>query len=93
MKLTATVPEVYVAIMTTILYDSYDYFMDTLNHMKSIKLKYRPGGNVTDCCDAILVDAERLESSGAFNPKHLGYIIHISEGTSDYRFRLWTTHK
>ena len=57
--------------------------------MKSLKLKSYPGENVTDCCAEILVDAERLESAGAFTPEHLGYITHIFEDTSDSRFRLW----
>ena len=86
--LTATGPEVYVSIMTTFLYDSYDDSEETLNHMKSIKMKSYPGENVTDYCAAILVDAERLESAGAFKPEHLGYIIRFFEDTSDSRFRL-----
>ena len=40
--LTATGPEVYVAIMTTFLSDSYDALEETLNHMKSLKLKSYP---------------------------------------------------
>ena len=36
---------------------------------------------------------ERLESSRAFKPKHLGYIIHIFEDTSDSRFHIWATQK
>ena len=32
-------PEVYVAIMTTFLSDSYDALEETLNHMKILKLK------------------------------------------------------
>ena len=62
--LTATVPKVYIAIMTKFFSDSYDAFEETLNHMKSLKLKSYPGDNVTDCCAAILVDAEHLESAG-----------------------------
>ena len=58
--LTATGPEVYVAIMTTFLSDSYDALEDTLNNMKSLKLNRYQGENVTDCCAAILVDVERL---------------------------------
>ena len=69
--LTATGPEVYVAIMTAFLSDSYDALEETLNHMKSLKLKSYPGENVTDCCAAILVDAERLESAGALKHEHL----------------------
>ena len=44
--LKATGPEVYVATMTTVLSDSYDSLVDTLNHMKSLKLKDNPGRNV-----------------------------------------------
>ena len=91
--LTATVHEVFFAIMTTFLSDSYDALEETLNHMKSLKLKIYPGENVTDCCAAILVDAERLESVGAFKPDHLGYITRIFEDTSDSRFRLWAIQK
>ena len=39
------------------------------------------------------MDAERLESAGAFKPEHLGYITHIFEDTSDYRFCLWSIQK
>ena len=91
--LTATGPEVFVTVMTTFLSDSYDALDETLNHMKSLKLKSYPGKNVTDCCAAILVDAEHLESAGAFKPEHLGYIIRIFEDTSDSRFRLWAFQK
>ena len=91
--LTATGPEVFVAIMTTFLSNSYDALEETLNHMKSLKLKSYPGDNVTDCCAEILVDAERLESAGAFKPEQLGYITCIFEDTSDSRFRLWAIQK
>ena len=91
--LTATGPEVFVATMTTFLSDSYDALEETLNHMKSLKLNSYPGENFIDCCAAILVDAERLESAGAFNPEHLGYIIRIFEYTSDSRLRLWDIQK
>ena len=40
-----------------------------------------------------MVDAERLESTGAFKPDHLGYTTHIFEDNSDSRFRLWDIHK
>ena len=56
--------------------------------MKSLKLKSYPGENVKDCCAAILVDAERLESATAFKTEHIGYITRIFEDTSDSRFRL-----
>ena len=70
--LTATGPEVFVATMTKFISDSYDASEDTINNMKSLKLKRYPGENVTDCCAEILVDDERLESAGAFKPEHLG---------------------
>ena len=88
-----TGPEVFVATMTTFLYDSYDAFEETLTHIKSLKLKIYPGENVTDCCAAILVHAERLESAGAFKPDHPGYITRIFEDTYDSRFRLWAIQK
>ena len=40
-----------------------------------------------------MVNVESLESAGAFNPEHLGYIIHIFEDTSDSRFHIWATQK
>ena len=52
--LTTTGPEVFVATMTTFLSDSYDALEETMNQMKSLKLKSYPGENVTDCCAAIL---------------------------------------
>ena len=93
MTLTATGPEVYVAITTTVLSNYFDSLVDTLNYTKSIKIKDHPGGNVTDFYDAILVDVERFESAGAFKPEHLGYIIHIFEDTYDSRFHIWVTQK
>ena len=69
--------------MTKFLSDSYYALEETINHMKSLKLKSYPGENVTDFCAAILVDAERLDSYGAFKPEHLGYITRIFEDTSD----------
>ena len=70
--LTETGPEVFVATMTTFISDCYDALEETLNHTKSLKLKSYPGENITYCCAAILVDAERLESARAFKPDHLG---------------------
>ena len=89
MPLTATGPEVFDATTTTFLSDSYDAMVETLNHIKSLKLKIYPGENVKDFCAAILVDAERLESAGAFKPEHLWYTTHIFEDTYDSRSRLW----
>ena len=70
--LAATGPEVFVANMTKFFSDSYYALEENLTHTKSIKLNNYPGKNVTDCCASILVDAQYLESVGAFNPDHLG---------------------
>ena len=75
--------------MDTFIYDSYDSLEDNISHMKSLKLKFYLGENITYLCAAILVGAERLESAGDFKPEHLGYTTRIFEDTSDYRFRLW----
>ena len=88
MPLTATGPEVFVATMTTFISDSYEALEETMNNMKSLKLKSYPGENAPDCCAAILVYAECLESARAFNPEHLGYTNRIFEDTSDSRFYL-----
>ena len=92
-QLTATVPEVYVSTMTTVLSDSYDSLAETLNHTKNLKIKDNPGDNVADCCDTILVDVDHLEIARVFNHEHLIYITRILKDTSDYRFRLWATQK
>ena len=47
--LKATLPEIFVATMTTFISNSYDAVEDTLTHTKSLKLKNYPGKNVTDC--------------------------------------------
>ena len=91
--LTATGPDVYVATMNTVLSYSYASSVETLNHMKSIKLKDHMGENVADCCGAILVDTECLWSAGGFKLKHLVYIIRVFEDTSDSIFRIWETQK
>ena len=91
--ITATLPEVYVSTMNTVLSDSYDYLVDTLNHTNTLKLKDNSVENIADCYYEILVYAERLESAGAFKPNHLGYIICICEDTSDSIFHLWSTQK
>ena len=66
---------------------------ETLTHMKSLKLKIYPGEYVIYCCAAILVDAERLDSAGAFKPEKIGYNTHIFEDISFSRFCLWDIHK
>ena len=91
--LTATGPEVYIATMTNIISDSYYSLVDTLNHTKNLKLRDHSGSDVADCYNAILVNVESLESAGAFKPKHLGYIIHIFENSSNSIFQIWATQK
>ena len=88
-----TGPEIYVATMTNIISNSYYSLVDTLNHMKRLKLKDHPGSDDADCYDAILVNVKSLESARAFKPEHLGYIIRIFENTSNSRFNLWATQK
>ena len=61
--------------------------------MKSLKLKIYSGENVTDWCAAILVDAERLESAGAFKSDHFGDITCIFEDTYDSRSRMCSNKK
>ena len=91
--LTSTVPEVYVATMTTILSYFYHYWGETPNHLKSLKLKFHPGENVADCCATILVYAERLESYILFKPDNLVYITSIFEDISDYILHIWADYK
>ena len=67
--MTSTRPEIFFATMTTLIYDYYNDLEESLTQMKSINIKSYPRENVTDCCEAILVDAERLESAGAFTPE------------------------
>ena len=86
LKVTGT--EVSVDTISTFLFNPYYTLGETLTHKKSLKLKSYPGENVTDFCAEILVYAERLESFGALNPEHLGYITRIFEDSSDLVFRL-----
>ena len=90
--LRATGTEVFVATMTKFISNYYYSFEENLTHMKSLKVKIYPGENVTDCCEAILVDSNRLESAGAFNPEHLWYITRTFEDNSDSKFCLWGIH-
>ena len=93
MPLTANVPEVFVDTMTTFLSNYYYALEETLTHTKNLNLKKYPGENVTYFCAAILVDAEHLESAGAFKHEHLGYITCIFEDTYDSIFCQWNIQK
>ena len=44
MTQTATRSEVYVSTVITVIYDSYASLLETMNHMKSLKLKDSTGG-------------------------------------------------
>ena len=77
--------------MINVISNYYASLVETLKHMESLKLKDRPWDNITDFCDTILVDSEWLESSGAFKPELLIYIIIIFKDTYDYRFHIWVT--
>ena len=86
-------PELYVAVITTVLYDSYDALQYTLDHLRRIKLNSYTWGNVADLCAEILVDSERLDSSVAFKPGCLIYITCVFEDNSDSVLRLWAIQK
>ena len=91
--LTTTGPDIYVATMTICITDSYDGLEETLNHIKSLNISIYPGENITDYCDEIFVDADLLDSAGAFNNEHLGYITRIFEYAYSYRLCLWDIQK
>ena len=91
--LTATVTEVCAITTTAILPDSYKYLDETPNNLRSLEIKKYPGENVADFSIKILVGAERLQSSRAFNPKNFFYTPCIFEDTSDCRLRFCTIHR
>ena len=91
--LTENVPDIFVSTMTIFISNSYDALEETIYHVKSLKLKIYTEENVTHFCAAILVDAERLESTRACKTDPLGYITRIFEDTPDSRFRLWDIQK
>ena len=66
LQLIATGTEVYVSTMTSFLSYLYNALEDTLNCMKSLKLKSCPGEIVTYLCVVILVDTDPLESDWDF---------------------------
>ena len=79
--------------MTIVLSCCCDFLYDTLNQLKSLKLKSRMGENVTYLCSGILEDAEPFDSVRAFNPKQIDYITSIFHYTSDYLFIISEIHK
>ena len=86
--LAATGPKIYATNTTTALSDSYNNVQDTINYLRSIKLKIYQGENVTYFCAAVLVDAGKLESDIYFKLEHLEYITIIFEDTSDSIFHI-----
>ena len=91
--ITITGTKVYASIVETVLSDSNNTLEETLNFLKSLKLKSYLGKNIAYCCAAILDDADRLDSAGAFKPDNLNYITKVSEDNYDYRFRLLEIHR
>ena len=89
--LAATGPKVYDATTTTFSSGSYDYLVDNLNHMKSLKSRIIRGGMLHIVVIQSCYIWHALRGTGAFNTEHLGYIICIFEYTSDSRFHLWAT--
>ena len=87
-----TGPDVYVTTMTKFIPYSYNTFKETRTHMKIIKLNSYLGETVIDCFPEILVDYENIMSSSVSKRKNLGYITHIFEDTSCYRFYIWGIH-
>ena len=93
MPLTETGTEIYVATMTTVIYDTCNDLEENLNNLNSLKLKSYAGDNIEYFCAEMLVYAERLQSSRAFKPNQLGYTTRIVEVTSDSRYHIWTIQK
>ena len=79
--------------MKTILFGSFGSLEETLNHLKSLKIKSYLVDNVACFWAIILVDAEHLESARDFIPGNLGYITCIFEDNLDDIFCLWFIHK
>ena len=91
--ITASGPEVFMAILSVCYSDSYDALEQTKTNLKLIKLKDYPGENVEECVTVISQLAERLDSAGAFEPQLLCSIMKIFEHAKDERFRLWAMSK
>ena len=91
--LTATGPEVYVATMTIFLSDCYNSLYETLNNLKSLKIRSYLVDTVTYCCASVLVDDDCLESDITFKTEHLDYITRDFEDNTGYRFCLWSIQK
>ena len=54
--LIATIPEVYLATTTTLIYNSYNDLEVTLSYSNNINLKIYTGKSVADVCAAVLVN-------------------------------------
>ena len=79
--------------MSTVIYNYSDALEESLNHLKSLKLRRYYEDNVSNSCAGILIDSEHLDSARYFNPNPLDYITRIFEDTFDSRFCLWVIHK
>ena len=85
--------EINIAIMTVCFSDSYEALEETKAELRKMKLTDFPSKNVVDCCEKILHLAERLDSSGEFDPNLLCALERIFEHTSDERLKLFTYSK
>ena len=88
-----TVPQAYIFNINTFIFNYFAYLEGIMNRLESLKLNCRPGENIVDFCTVILVDADHLEISGAFNPDNLGIIACIFEKTYDPRFHIWENER
>ena len=91
--MSASGPEVYVAIMTVCFSDSFEALEETKNELRKMKLTDFAGENVVDCAAKVLRLAERLDSAGEFDPNLLCAIARIFEHTSDEKLKLFTYTK
>ena len=91
--MTASGPEMYIAIMTVCFSDSYEALEETKAELRKMKLTDFAGENVVDCAAKILRLAERLDAAGEFEENLLCVIARIFEHTSDERLKLFTYSK
>ena len=89
----ASGPEVFVAILTTCVSDSYEALEKTKAELRKMKLTDFPDENVIDCSATVLRLAERLDSAGEFEPNLLCAVARIFEHTSDERLKLYVYDK
>ena len=92
-EITASGPEVFIAIMRIMFTDSYDATESWKTELKCLQLTNFPGENIADCCTKVVELSERLDSAGHFNPELLSAIRKIFEQGTDRQFELWAINK